>query len=86
MANQKRQVQIRMWENNGNPFVVTLHNVLWAPDLCNSLCSIITLMHSGHTWLFHKEVFTVYFVDMNKNAVALPKISQKKHAFLFEIE
>ena len=49
---QKGQVQIKMCDNSGNSFIATLHNVLLAPDLCDRLFSIITLMNSGHTCLF----------------------------------
>ena len=52
---QKLEIQIKMCNDNGDPFVATLHNVLLAPDLCDSLSSIITLMNLGHTFLFHKE-------------------------------
>ena len=58
---QKGQVQIQMWDDNGKTFVATLYNVLLAPDLCNRLFSIITLMNAGHTCLFHKGFCTVYF-------------------------
>ena len=51
---QKGQVRIKMCNNNGDPFIATLHNVLLAPDLCNRLFSIIKLMNLGHTCLFHK--------------------------------
>ena len=34
-AKQKGQVQIQMCDNNGNPFIATLYNVLLAPDLCD---------------------------------------------------
>ena len=53
-AKQKGSVRIQMFENNGETFIVTLYNVLLAPDLCDRLFSIITLMNSGHTCLFHK--------------------------------
>ena len=53
-AKQKGQVRIQMCDDNGNYFIATLHNVLLAPDLCDRLFSIITLMSSGHTYLFHK--------------------------------
>ena len=53
-AKQKGQVQIKMCDDNGNPFIATLHNVLLEPELCDRLFSIITLMNSGHTCLFHK--------------------------------
>ena len=37
MEKQKGQVRIQMCDNNGDPFIATLHNVLLAPDLCNRL-------------------------------------------------
>ena len=58
-AKQKVQVRIQMCDNNGDPFIATLHNVILAPDLCGRLFSIITLMNSGHNCLFHKGFFTV---------------------------
>ena len=70
-----------MCDNNGNTFVTTLYNVLLAPDLCDRLFSIITLMNSGHTCLFHKEFFTVYFGAKEDNAVTLPHSAVRKHAF-----
>ena len=51
---QKGQVRIKMCNDNGKPFIATLHNILLAPDLCNRLFSIIVLINSGHTCLFHK--------------------------------
>ena len=53
-AKQKGQVQIKLCDNNGYPFIATLHNVLLTPDLCNKLFSIIKLMSLGHTCLFYK--------------------------------
>ena len=41
-AKQKCQAQIKMCDENGDTFVVMLHNVLLAPYLCNSLFSITT--------------------------------------------
>ena len=52
MVKQKEQSQIKMCDNNGNPFVARSHNVLLAPDLCDGLFSIITLINLGHTCLF----------------------------------
>ena len=66
-------------------FIATLYNVLLAPDLCDRLFSIITLMNSGHTCLFCKGFCTVYFGAKEKNAVTLPYSAQRKHAFLGEI-
>ena len=60
-AKQKGQVLIQMCDNNEKTFITTLYNVLLAPDLCNRLFSIITLMNAGHTCLFHKGLCTVYF-------------------------
>ena len=48
-ANQKGQVQIKMCGDNGYPFIATLHNVLLAPDICDRLFSVITLMNMIHT-------------------------------------
>ena len=61
VTSKKVQVQIKMCDNNGDPFIVTLHNVLLTPDLCDRLFSIIALMNLGHTCLFHKGFFAVYF-------------------------
>ena len=60
-AKQIGQVRIQMCDNNGKSFIATLHYVLLAPDLCNGLFLIITLMNAGHTFLFHKWFCTVYF-------------------------
>ena len=57
---------MKIYDDNGDPFIETLHNVLLAPDLCNRLFSIITLMNSGHTCLFHKGFGAVYFRDKEK--------------------
>ena len=35
-AKQKCQVQIKMCDDNGKPFIATFHNVLLAPDLCDN--------------------------------------------------
>ena len=75
-----------MCDNNGKTFIATLYNVLLAPDLCDRLFSIITLMNVGHNCLFHKVFFTVYFGAEKKNAVTLPHSAQRKHAFLGKIK
>ena len=49
---QKGQVQIQMCDNNGKTFIATLHNVILAPDLCDRLSLVVTLMNSGHNCLF----------------------------------
>ena len=77
-AKQKGSAQIQMRDNNGKKFIVTLYNVLLAPDLCDILFSIIMLMNAGHTCLFHKEIYTIYFGEVNDNAVALLHSAQKK--------
>ena len=58
---QKGQAQRKMCDDHRDPFIETLHNVLLAPDLCNRLFIIITLMNSGHACLFRKGFYTVYF-------------------------
>ena len=55
------QVQIEMCEDNGDPFIAMLHNILLEPDLCHRFFLIIALMNLGHTSLFHKGFCTVYF-------------------------
>ena len=32
-AKQKVKVQIKMCNDNGDPFIATLHSILWVPDL-----------------------------------------------------
>ena len=71
-----------MCDNNVKTFVATLYNVLLAPDLCDRLFSIITLMNAGHTCLFHKIFCTVYFESKEDNAVTLPHSAVRKHAFM----
>ena len=85
MAKQKGQEGIQMCDDNGRKFIATLYNVLLAPDLCDRLFLIITLMNSVHTCLFHKGFCTVYFGTKEKNAVTLPHSAQRKHAFLGKI-
>ena len=54
MAKQKVQVQIKMCNSNRDTLIATLHNAILAPDLCNGLFSMITIMKLGHTCLFQK--------------------------------
>ena len=61
MAKQKGQVRMKMCNNNRDTCIATLHNVLSVPDLCDRLFLMITLMHLGHTCLFHKRFCTVKF-------------------------
>ena len=85
-AKQKVQVQIQMCDNNGKTLIATLYNVLLAPDLCDRLFSIITLMNAGHTCLFQKGFCTMYFGADKINAVTLPHSAQSKHAFTGKIK
>ena len=68
-AKQKGQVRIKMCDNNGDPFIATLQNVLLAPDLCNRLFSIITLINLVHTRLFTKGF--VLFTSEKKRIMQL---------------
>ena len=83
---QKGQVRIKMCDNNGDPFIATLHYVILAPSLCDRLFSIITLMNSGHTCLFQKGFCTVYFGAKENNAVTLSHSAQRKHVFIGKIK
>ena len=83
-AKQKGSVRIQMFDNNRKTFIATLYNVLLAPDLCDRLFSIITLMNAGHTCLFHKAFCRVYFGAKENNAVTLPHCAVRKHAFMGE--
>ena len=73
-----------MCNNNRDTFISTLHNVLLAPDLCNRLFSIITLINLEHTCLFHKRFCMVYFGANKKNAVTSPHSAQNKHEILWK--
>ena len=81
-AKQKGQVQIKMCNHNRNPFIATTQNKRLAPDLCNRLFSIIILMNSGHTCIFHKGFCTVYLGAKENNSVILLQSAQRKHIFL----
>ena len=74
-----------MCDDKGKTFVATLYNVLLAPDLCNRLFSIITLMNAEHNCIFHEVFCTVYFGSKEKNSVTLPHRAQRKYAFLGKI-
>ena len=75
-----------MCDDNGNTFIATLHNVLLAPDLCDRLFSIITLINSVHTCPVHKGFCMVYFGADKINAVTLPHSAQRKHAFTGKVK
>ena len=79
-AKQKGSVRIQICDDNGNKFVATLYNVLLAPELCDRLFSIITLMNARHTCIFHIGFCTVCFGAKEDNAVTLPYSAQRKHA------
>ena len=83
---QKGQVWIKMCDDNRDPFLATLHNVLLEPNLRDRLISIIKSMNFGLTCLFHKGFCTVYFRAKDKNAFTLPQIAQRIHAFLRKIK
>ena len=70
-----------MCDDNGKKFIATLYKTLLALDLCDRLCSIIVLMNSGHTCLFHKGFCTMDFGAKENNAVTLLHSAQRKHDF-----
>ena len=55
-----------MCNNNGDPFIATLHNVLLAPNICDRLFSTITIINLVYTCLYHKGFCTVYFTEKEK--------------------
>ena len=71
-----------MCDNHGDHLIATLHNVLLAPDSCDKLFSIITLMNSEHACLFRKGFCTVYFGEKEKIALTLPRSAHRKYTFL----
>ena len=81
-AKQTKEVQIKMRDNNGKPFIDMLYNVLFAPYLCDRLFTIITLMNSGYTRLFYKVFCKILLINNEKNEVTLPHIAHQKYAFL----
>ena len=81
-AKQTGEVQITMYEDNGKPFIYTLYNILFAPDLCDQLFSIVTLINLGHTCLFHKWFCMILFRCNNQIKVTLTHSAQQKPAFL----
>ena len=81
-AKQTGWVQIKMCDDNEKPFIAMLYNVQLAPDLCDQLFSIITLINLGHYCLFHKGICTVFFSDNEQKAVTLLHRTQRKHEYL----
>ena len=62
---KRGKLRINICDNNGDPFITTLKNVLLEPDSCDKLFSIIKLMNSVHTYLFHK-VFCMVISEQNR--------------------
>ena len=56
----------KMSDDNGKPFIATLHNVILASDLCGKLFSIVELMNLVHTCLFYKGSCTLYIGSREK--------------------
>ena len=75
-----------MCDDKGKPFIATLYNVIFDPELCDRLFNIITIMNLVHTCLFHKWFCTVLFSANEKNAMTLPHTSQRKRAFLVKMK
>ena len=48
-AKQTGGVQINIHDDNVKTFIAALYNVLFSPDLCDQLFSVIALTNSGHT-------------------------------------
>ena len=86
MTKKKVQVRIKMCDDNGYPFIATLHNLLLETDLCDRSFLIIMFMNLVYTCLFHKGFCTVNFEAKEKNTVTLPHSAQRKHAFLMKIK
>ena len=70
-----------MYNDNGDPFIVTLHNIVLAPDLCEELFYIIKLINLGNTCLFQKGFCTVHFGAKEIYVVTIPQSAQQKHSF-----
>ena len=77
----KREIQIKLCDDNEDIFIATLNNVLLSLDICDRLFPIITLIHSGHRCLFHKGFCTMYFSDKEKMRLIYHIVHKKKHAF-----
>ena len=86
MEKQKVKVRIKIWNDNGDPFIAMLHNVLLAPDLYNGL------FQSLYEWIrdiivYSKKGFSLCTLEHNiYNIVTLPHSAQRKHAFLGKIK
>ena len=80
------EVQIKMCDYNGKPFIAIFYNLLSAPDLCDWLLSIILFMNLGNNCIFHKGFCMVLFSENEKNVVTLPHSAQWKQVFLLKIK
>ena len=76
-AKQKGSVRIQIFDDNRKKFVSALYNVLLAPDLCDRLFSMVTLMNAVHMCLFHKGFCTVYFGTKEDIAVTISHSAQR---------
>ena len=83
--NKKVKYGLKNCNDNRNTFIATIHNVLLTTDLYDRLFLVIKLINSGHTCIFHKEFFTVYFIAKGNNAVTFSRSAQRKHVFLGKI-
>ena len=48
-SKQTGEVQINIHDDNLKTFIAALYNVLFSPDLCYQIFSIINLMNLGYT-------------------------------------
>ena len=74
-----------MSDNNGDPFIATLYNVIFEPYLCDRLFSIIKLMNLIHLFIPQRVSHGV-LRSKGENAVALSHSAQRKIAFWGEIK
>ena len=79
---QKGQVRIKICNNNEDNFIAIFHNVILAPDLCDRLCSILTLINLVNTCLFLRAFCMVYLGAKEKNLVTLPHNAHRKRTLL----
>ena len=73
---QTGEVQIKIRDNHGKPFIAKLYDILFASDLCNQLFSITVLMNLGYNFLFHKGFFKVVFSVNEHNMMTLTHSGQ----------
>ena len=80
-AKQTGEIEIKIRNDNGKPFIDKWYNILFVPYLCDEIFFIIKLINLGHTCLFHKGFCLVFFSDNEQNTVTLPHSTQQIHAF-----